>query len=150
MAQKRAASTPEKAVKKPATEAKAKPSKKKLVNNQVDTFSKVAEKSNDDKPWQIKKGQVLNPKGRPKGTRNKLTQDFVAAMCEDFRQHGAAVVEKVRTEKPDVYLRVIAGLVPQQVEVGEAGAFSDLSDDELDITIARMSSQLAELNASLH
>lgn len=93
----------------------------------------------------IQKGQVLNPTGRPKGSRNKLTQDFVAAMCEDFRQHGAAVVHEVRTSKPDVYLRVIAGLVPAQVEHGEAGAFSEMDDSELDAVIAKMDAQLAML-----
>lgn len=93
----------------------------------------------------IQKGEVLNPAGRPKGSRNKLTQDFVAAMCEDFRQNGAEVVEKVRKEKPDVYLRVIAGLVPAQLEVGEAGAFADLEESELDAAIAKMGEQLAML-----
>ena len=93
----------------------------------------------------IQKGEVLNPAGRPKGSRNKLTQDFVAAMCEDFRLNGAAVVEKVRSEKPDVYLRVIASLVPAQVEVGEAGAFADLEEAELDAVIDKMGEQLAML-----
>ena len=93
----------------------------------------------------IQKGQVLNPAGRPKGSRNKLTQDFVAAMCEDFRQNGADVVKKVRDEKPDVYLRVIAGLVPTQVEHGEVGAFSEMPEDELDRFIASKTEQLAML-----
>ncbi len=110
-----------------------------------ETVSKVAETTSEDKPWQIKPGQVLNPAGRPKGSRNKLTQDFVAAMCEDFRLNGAAVVEKVRSEKPDVYLRVIAGLVPQQVEHGEAGAFSEMSEDELDRFIEAKTAQFAML-----
>ena len=109
------------------------------------TSSKDAKKSKDDKPWLIKPGQVLNPKGRPPGSRNKLTDAFVQAMCEDFRLNGAGIVEKVRNEKPDVYLRVIAGMIPKQIETGELGAFSDMSEDELDTCIADMEAKLAQL-----
>ena len=104
-------------------------------------FTKAPEKRVVGRP--IQKGEVLNPTGRPKGSRNKLTQDFVAAMCEDFRLNGAAVVEAVRSEKPDVYLRVIAGLVPTQVEHGEVGAFSEMPEDELDRFIAEKTAQFA-------
>ena len=83
--------------------------------------------------------------GRPKGTRNKLTKGFIAAMCQDFDRYGIEVVESVRRDKPEAYLKVIASLVPQQVEVGEAGAFSELSDDELDGYIAEKNAQLAAL-----
>ena len=29
-----------------------------------------------------------NPKGRPKGTRNKLTETFMRMLAEDFQTHG--------------------------------------------------------------
>ena len=138
--------SPKEAVKR-LTKAKAvsKLAKVSSASQSHETSSKEVKKSSEDKPWLIKPGQILNPAGRPKGTRNKLTQDFVAAMCEDFRHHGAAVVKGVRMSKPDVYLRVIAGLVPAQVEVGEAGAFADLEEAELDAAIAKMGEQLAML-----
>jgi len=95
---------------------------------------------------QFKPGNKMSP-GRPKGTRNKLTKGFIAAMCHDFELHGIDVVESVRRDKPEAYLKVIASLVPQQVEVGEAGAFSELSDDELDGYIGEKTAQLAALEA---
>ena len=87
-----------------------------------------------------------NAAGRPKGSRNKLSAEFIAAMCTDFEKHGPAVIAKVRDEKPEAYLRVIASLVPHQVELGEAGAFSDLTDDQLDAFINSCSTELAKIN----
>lgn len=76
-----------------------------------------------------------NASGRPRGSRNKLSAEFVAAMCQDFEKSGAAVIAKVRDEKPEAYLRIIASLVPQQVELGGANEFERLTDAELDAFI---------------
>lgn len=59
-----------------------------------------------------------NP-GRPKGARNKLGEAFVKALHEDFEKNGVAAVERVRDEKPDQYLKVIASLLPKEIEVGD-------------------------------
>lgn len=68
--------------------------------------------------------------GRPRGSRNKIGERFIAAMCADFEEHGQSVIERVREEDPAVYLRVVAGLVPAHVLVHEA-RLDELSDDEL-------------------
>lgn len=72
---------------------------------------------------------VGNP-GRPKGSRNKLGEGFIAALQDDFAKHGAAVIEKVREENPAAYLRVILGVVPKSLLAAETG-MSELSDDEI-------------------
>ena len=64
-------------------------------------------------------GQSGNPAGRRKGVRNKLGEAFVKALHEDFDKHGIAAVERVRDEKPDQYLKVIASLLPKEIDVGE-------------------------------
>jgi hypothetical protein len=71
-----------------------------------------------------------NAKGRPKGSKHKLSEEFVAALCEDFKQHGVAVIEAVRTERPADYLKIIASIVPKEVNVS-ASSLDDLSDDDL-------------------
>ena len=52
--------------------------------------------------------------GRPKGSRNRHSEVFLAAFAADFEQHGAAVIERVRREQPSVYLRVAADLLPRE------------------------------------
>ena len=76
------------------------------------------------RPFQ--KGQVANPAGRPKGSRNKLNEDFIQALSDDFAEHGPSVIQTVRGEKPDVYLKVVASLAPKHVEV------KDITLDEFD------------------
>jgi hypothetical protein len=66
-------------------------------------------------PW--KPGQSGNPGGRPKGSRNRLSEDFIRAFAEDFEVHGAAVIEEVRRERPSDYLKIAASLLPKDFEL---------------------------------
>lgn len=77
-------------------------------------------------PWQP--GQSPNPAGRPKGSRNKLGEAFIQALYADFEEHGVGVIEQVRIEKPDQYLKVVAGILPKEVRITDE---RDLTDDEL-------------------
>ena len=78
----------------------------------------------------FKPGQSGNPAGRRRGSRNRLNERFLDALCEDFDAHGVGVIEKVRLTNPAVYLRVVARLVPAHVLVQEA-RLDVLTDDEL-------------------
>jgi hypothetical protein len=55
--------------------------------------------------------------GRKKGSRNRHTENFLAAFADDFEKHGASVIEQVRVEKPDVYLRIACDLLPRNLEI---------------------------------
>jgi len=85
------------------------------------------------------KGRFLtgnNGGGRSKGSRNKLSEAFLSALDADFEQHGPDVITKVRIEKPDVYLKVVANLMPARLEAQleakiDVGDFSDTSIDEV-------------------
>ena len=76
-------------------------------------------------PW--KPGQSGNPKGREKGARNKLDELFVRALYEDFKTGGIEAVQKCREEKPDVYLNVIAKVVPKQVDLTADESLADFA-----------------------
>lgn len=80
------------------------------------------------KPFQP--GQSGNPKGRPVGARSKLGEAFLEAMHNDFNEHGVAAIVKVREEKPDQYLKVIASILPKDLNVN-LNPMDQLSDDEL-------------------
>ena len=77
-----------------------------------------------------KPGTSGNPAGRPKGSRNKLSEDFVAALYDDFQDHGSAAIAACRAEKPDVYVRVIASLLPKDMTI-KVQQLDDLTDDQL-------------------
>jgi hypothetical protein len=72
----------------------------------------------------FKPGQSGNPKGRPKGARNRLGTQFLEALEADFNQFGPQAIAVVREKKPEVYMRVVADLLPKEaninVEAGEA------------------------------
>jgi hypothetical protein len=87
---------------------------------------------------------IVPPKspGRPVGARNKLGEAFIQALHDDFQEHGVAAIETVRSEKPDQYLKVIASLLPKDVNLNLTDNLSELSDDEV-------LGQLRELSAAL-
>jgi Family of unknown function (DUF5681) len=66
-------------------------------------------------PWQP--GQSGNPKGRPKGARNRLGTQFLEALEADFNQFGPQAIALVRETRPDAYIRVVAGLLPKEANI---------------------------------
>jgi len=75
-------------------------------------------------------GNRANPAGRPKGSRNKLGEAFISALHDDFVQHGPQVIETVRIEKPDQYLKVVASILPKELNI-KTDAFDGVSDEQL-------------------
>ena len=63
------------------------------------------------------KGQSGNPAGRPKGTRNKISTDFLNAITEDFELYGTEAIKAVRENKPEAYLKIVADLVPKDINL---------------------------------
>jgi hypothetical protein len=94
--------------------------------------------------YQFKPG---NP-GRPKGSRNKLGEHFIQALAEDFERHGAAVIERVRQEQPAVYIKVVAGLLPKDLNLN-VNNLDSLSDEQLLTRLRALTKQAAPLLATL-
>lgn len=70
---------------------------------------------------QFEKGKSGNPAGRPPGTKNKISEKFITALTADFEQHGETVIAQVRADKPEAYLKIVADLVPKDVNLGQNG-----------------------------
>lgn len=87
---------------------------------------------------------IVPPKspGRPLGSRNKLTEQFVADVYADWREHGVKALQDVRAKNPTDYLRVVAGVITRDVAV-TVRDYDDLSDEELAEQFARASARLA-------
>lgn len=81
-------------------------------------------------PWSP--GQSGNPKGRPVGSRNKLNERFLLALHDDFAKHGPEVIERVREQRPDVYLKVIASILPRELHLKNESPFEGISSEQLD------------------
>ena len=80
----------------------------------------------------FKPGISGNPNGRPKGSRNRLTDQVLKSIADDFAQHGAEVLERVRREEPATYLKMIVSLLPRELILqyenfrpSEAGTLDD-------------------------
>jgi hypothetical protein len=88
--------------------------------------------------------KVGNPggPGRPVGARSKLNELAVALLHEDFVEHGAEVIARVRAQKPEVYLASVVSLLPKRTERIESPLI-DISDDEL----AQLEQHLREVRA---
>ncbi len=70
-----------------------------------------------------------NP-GRPKGARHKLGEQFLYALQQDFEANGVAVIAEVRDTRPHEYLKVIASLMPKDLNLN-VNNLDEASDDEL-------------------
>lgn len=95
------------------------------------------------KPAQFQPGNA----GRPKGSKNKLGEAFVAALHEDFQEHGVKVIEAVRIEKPDVYLKVIAQIIPKEFTI-KTDAFDGITDEQLAAIVAAARASLGIIDSS--
>ena len=91
--------------------------------------------------WQP--GQSGNPAGRPVGNRNKLNEKFILALHDDFVEYGPKVIEQVRKEKPDIYLKVIASILPRELHVKDGSLFDGMSNEQLDEILGSVRAVLA-------
>src|SRR6516165_643241 len=66
---------------------------------------------------QFKPGQSGNPKGRPRGSRNKLTEDFFRDLSEAWQAFGKPALMTAAWTHPVEFVRVVAQLMPKDVDV---------------------------------
>lgn len=68
--------------------------------------------------------------GKPKGARSKLGEMFLEALRDDFETNGAAAIVEVRESRPQDYLKVIASLMPKDLNLN-MNNLDDATDEEL-------------------
>ncbi len=90
-------------------------------------------------PTSWKPGQSGNPRGRPAGSRDRLTSAFVSKLADDFAEHGEQAIRDCRRDDPTAYLRLIVALAPKELEIRHDNALEQFSDAELAALLAAAS-----------
>jgi hypothetical protein len=67
--------------------------------------------------------------GRPTKARDKLRNNFMAALADDFTAHGAQAIVNAREKDPLGYVKVCASLMPKEVELSRP--LDDFTDEQL-------------------
>jgi hypothetical protein len=86
---------------------------------------------------QFKPGQSGNPKGRPQGSRNKLSEDFLEDLHETWKAFGLSALMAAAWTDPVGYVRVVASLIPRELEATITTVTERMSDAQLATIIAR-------------
>ena len=86
---------------------------------------------------QFKPGQSGNPKGRPRGSRNKLSEKFFQDLCDAWQAFGKPALETMAMLYPVEFVRLVASLMPRELEATTTPVMERMSDAQLDAIIAR-------------
>ena len=87
---------------------------------------------------QFKPGQSGNPKGRPQGSRNKLSEEFFRDLCDAWTAFGKPALMSAAWQNPTDFVRVVAQLMPKDVGVTVANIRAErMSTNELEALIEK-------------
>ncbi len=89
-----------------------------------------------------------NAFGRGNKGRERLSRAFLRDMCADWEEHGRETIARVRGEKPDRYLQLVAQIIPKTVKL-DVGDFDEMSDEDLRQALAASLTELAESGGEL-
>lgn len=89
----------------------------------------------------------LKKRGRPPGSKNRLSESFLAALADDFEEHGKECIAKARLEDNTAYLRIIASLQPKELNAATEGDLRIrwMTNDELEMQIRSLDVEIDAL-----
>lgn len=90
------------------------------------------ERANHLVPYRWKPGNSGNPRGSTTGQRRKLAHDFVADLYESWKSLGKPAIVAMAWTDPGAYVRVVASLMPKEIEATVTVQVAErMGDDEL-------------------
>jgi hypothetical protein len=72
-----------------------------------------------------------NGGGRPKGSRNKLGEQFLADLHAEWKKSGPAALKAMAENDPSGFVRVVANILPRELDFAlttESELFRDCTD----------------------
>ena len=88
-------------------------------------------------------GTSGNPRGRPRGSRNKLSEAFLDAIMTEWEEYGAEAVRQVREHDPLAFLRIVA-VVIRNVQDPHPDPYKNMTTAELNARLRYLLNQCAE------
>lgn len=85
-------------------------------------------------------------RGRRRSYKHKLSEKFIRALFDDFKAHGADVIETVRREDPSTYLRTVAAMQPREMTI-TVNPLEELTDDQLRERLEQLETAVAGYTA---
>src|SRR5262249_52719170 len=77
--------------------------------------------------------------------RRRVNEDFLAALHKEFLKNGARILRRAGEESPATFLKVLAQLVPRELQMEHSGTIlSKLSDEQLGAMITELERQIAD------
>ena len=81
-----------------------------MSNNKSETHN-----GRDQKSGQFKLGHI-GLGGRPRGSRNKLGEQFISDLYDEWQKSGPDVLKKVAEEDPVALMRCVASILPKEID----------------------------------
>ena len=71
---------------------------------------------------------------------------IAAALADDFEEHGTAAIEAMREQDPSGYVRVIASLLPKDMNIKHAiiEELEAMSEEEINDRLAALERQIGK------
>ena len=91
----------------------------------------------------FQQGVSGNPHGNRHRTRHLLNQEFMQALLLHFRSHGKKAIEKVARNQPAVYVKILALLVPREMQIEHTNRIKQMTDEEIEQAIEAIEEMLA-------
>ena len=87
-------------------------------------------------------GQSGNPAGRPKGSRNKITEHFLSDVLEAWTAKGKKAIDDMIEDKPGDFVKMVASIIPKEATL-TINDNSEMTDDELAERVRTLAARLA-------